>query len=79
MDTKKTTEEENFPQVEVKAVSWVNDIPLRYQCIARVRRRNGDVKLMTGDPRSTKAGAIESLRDELLSRMEDASSVMSMI
>lgn len=58
-------------KVEVKPVGWAGEYPIKYQGFVTVKRPNGDIKTISGFPRSTQKGAMDSLRDELQQRLND--------
>ena len=68
------------PQLEIKPVTWVNgDTPLKYQAKVTLMRPNGDIKVLTGDPMTTKQAALASLRQEVQQRQEDIQRIIEVI
>lgn len=68
------------PKVEVVPVAWANEnIVTKYQAKATLIRPNGDVKVLTGDPKSTQEGALNSLSAEVVQRQEDLSRIVEVL
>ena len=61
----------NAPKVEIKPVAWADETVLKYQGFVTVTRPNGDKKVMTGEPVSSKEAAMESLKYEIRERLGD--------
>lgn len=68
------------PKVEVVPVAWANEnIMTKYQAKATLIRPNGDVKVLTGDPKSTQEGALNSLKAEVIQRQDDLSRIVEVL
>jgi len=70
------------PKVEIVPVSWTgenNEIVLKYQAKATLVRPNEDVKVLTGEPSSTKQAALESLNNEVIQRQEDIARIIDVL
>ena len=60
------------PKIEIVPVAWANgNIVTKYQAKVTLIRPNGDVKVLTGDPKSSKGDALENLTAEVMQRQED--------
>lgn len=65
------------PKVEIKPVAWSGGVAYKYQAFVTVTRSDGSEKVMTGDPRSTKGGALRHLQIELSERHLDIAVAIS--
>ena len=60
------------PKIEITPVAWANgNIVTKYQAKVTLIRPNGDVKVLTGDPKSSEGDALENLTAEVMQRQED--------
>lgn len=60
------------PKIEIVPVAWANgNIVTKYQAKVTLIRPNGDVKVLTGDPKSSEGDALENLTAEVMQRQED--------
>ena len=68
------------PKIEIVPVAWANgNIVTKYQAKVTLIRPNGDVKVLTGDPKSTPEAASDSLHAEVIQRQEDLNRIVAVL
>lgn len=68
------------PKIEIVPVAWANgNIVTKYQAKVTLIRPNGDVKVLTGDPKSSEGDALGNLTAEVIQRQEDLNRILAVL